>query len=161
MAKSNFERMIDLADEVFAAHNDPAQLEVDESVMERLEQIHPSTLSDHVVGDGPVVWILLIPTTIELMGKFVNAEITETELLNQTPIGVKYEALYLCSALVLPEYRRQGLATQVGTAAIRQIMADHPIKYLFTWNFSREGEMLAQLASENLGLPLLIRTSNK
>ena len=160
MAKSNFERMIDLADEVFAAHNDPAQLEVDESVMERLEQIHPATLSDHIVGDGPVVWILLIPTTIDLMRKFVNQEITETELLDQTPLDVKYEALYLCSALVLPEYRRQGLATQVGTAAIKAICADHPIKYLFTWNFSREGEKLAQLASKNLELALLIRASN-
>ena len=152
--------MIELADEVFAAHNDPAQLDVDEAVMERLERIHPATLSEHIVGNGPVVWILLVPTTIDLMSRFVNQEITETELLDQTPLGIKYEALYLCSALVLPEYRRQGLATQVGTAAIKEICADHPIKYLFTWNFSREGEMLAQLASENLGLPLLIRPSN-
>ena len=37
--KSNFERMIDLAGEVFAAHNDPTQLDVDEDVIEKLEQV--------------------------------------------------------------------------------------------------------------------------
>ena len=157
MAASNFERMIALADEVFSAHNDPAQLEVDEAVMERLERIHPATLSEHVVGNGPVVWILLIPTTTELMNKFVAEDISETELLNQTPLGIKYEALYLCSALVLPEYRRQGLATKVGTEAINSIRKDHPIKYLFTWNFSKEGADLSELASKTLGLPLLKR----
>ena len=157
MAASNFERMIALADEVFSAHNDPAQLEVDEAVMERLERIHPATLSEHVVGNGPVVWILLIPTTTELMNKFVAEDISETELLNQTPLGIKYEALYLCSALVLPEYRRQGLATKVGTEAINSIRKDHPIKYLFTWNFSKEGADLSELASETLKLPLLQR----
>jgi GNAT superfamily N-acetyltransferase len=149
--------MIALADEVFAAQNDPAQLEVDEAVMDRLERIHPATLSDHIVGNGPVVWILLIPTTIDLMNKFIAEEISETELLNQTPIDIEYEALYLCSALVLPEYRRQGLATQVGTAAVESICKDHPIKYLFTWNFSKEGANLSELASETLGLPLLKR----
>jgi hypothetical protein len=157
MAKSNLERMIDLADEVFGAHSDPAQLDVDEAVMARLEQIHPATLSEHTAGSGPIVWILLIPTTIDLMERFVAEEITETELLYQTPIGIKYDALYLCSALVLPEYRRLGLAKQAGTKAIKEIMADHPVKYLFTWNFSKEGEMLADLASEDFGLPLLIR----
>ncbi len=157
MAASNLDRMIALADEVFSAHNDPAQLEVDEEVMERLERIHPATLSEHVVGNGPVVWILLIPTTIELMNKFVSEEISETELLDQTPLDIKYEALYLCSALVLPEYRRQGLATQIGTAAIESIRRDHPIKYLFTWNFSKEGADLSELASETLHLPLLKR----
>ncbi len=153
--------MIQLAEDVFSAHNDPAQLDVDEKVMKRLERIHPATLSEHIEGDGPVVWILLIPTTIDLMNKFVAEEISESELLSKTPLDQKYEALYLCSALVLPEWRRKGLATKVGTVAIRQIRADHPIKYLFTWNFSDEGADLAELASKHESLPLLKRPVRK
>lgn len=149
--------MIELADEVFSANNDPAQLDVDEDVMKRLGRIHPATLSEYAVEDGPVVWILLIPTTIDLMNRFVAEEISEKELLDQTPLDIKYEAIYLCSALVLPEYRRKGLATKTGMEAIKQIRADHPIKYLFTWNFSKEGADLAQLASEHESLPLLKR----
>jgi GNAT superfamily N-acetyltransferase len=157
MAQSNFERMIQLATDVFSAHNDPAQLDVDEKVMERLEKIHPATLSEHVEGDGPVVWILLIPTTIDLMSRFIAEEIGETELLNKTPLNVKYEALYLCSALVLPEHRKKGLATKVGMEAIKQIRAEHPIKYLFTWNFTPEGANLAETAAKFEHLPLLKR----
>jgi len=157
MAKSNFERMIDLADEVFSAQNDPAQLQVDEDVMKRLQSLHSATLSDHEEGDGPVVWILLIPTTVDLMKRFVAEEISETELLNQTPLNIKYNALYLCSALVLPEWRKKGLATKVGQEAIRQIRADNPIQYLFTWNFSKEGANLAEMAAAYEKLPLLKR----
>ena len=157
MALSNFEKMIQLAGEVFSAHNDPAQLDVDEQVMDRLQQIHPATLSEFIDGDGPVVWILLIPTTVDLMNQFVAEEISETELLNKTPLYQKYEALYLCSALVLPEFRRKGLATQVGVEAISRIRADHPIRFLFTWNFSHEGALLAEQAAKSENLPLLKR----
>ena len=154
---SNFERMIQLAGEVFAVQNDPDQLDVDEEVMEKLHRLHPATLSEHVEGDGPVVWILLIPTTVDLMNRFVKAEISETELLDKTPLNAKYEALYLCSALVLPEFRNKGLATKVGFEAIHQIRADHPIKYLFTWSFSTEGAELAKKAAKMGGLKLLER----
>ena len=63
--------MIRLAGEVFSARTDPDQLDVDEAVIERLQSLHPATLSEHVEGDGPVVWILLIPTTRETMDLFL------------------------------------------------------------------------------------------
>jgi hypothetical protein len=154
---NNFERMIQLAGEVFAAHNDPTQLDVDEEVMKKLQRLHPATLSDYEEGGGPVVWILLIPTTIDLMHRFVKGEISETELLNNTPLDIPYHALYLCSALVLPEYRHKGLATKVGLEAIQHIRNDHPIEYLFTWSFSKEGADLARLAANMEGLKLLER----
>jgi hypothetical protein len=157
MPKTNFERMIELAEEVFSAHNDPAQLDVNQEVITQLERIHPATLSEHTDGDGPVVWILLIPTTTALMNQFINAEISETDLLNNTPLNEKYDALYLCSALVLPEYRRKGLAKQIALEAIQHIRADHPIQTLFTWNFSKEGALLAESLAKQEALPLLNR----
>ena len=157
MASNNFERMIQLAAEVFDAHNDSEQLDVNEAVIERLKRLHPATLSEHIEGDGPVVWILLIPTTKKLMQIFLDEKISESELLNRTPLKAKYESLYLCSALVLPEYRRNGLAKQVALGAITQIRRDHPVQMLFAWNFSKEGAMLATRISEQSGLPLLIR----
>ncbi len=157
MPKTNFERMIELAEEVFSAHNDPSQLDVNQEVIAQLERIHPATLSDYTDGDGPVVWILLIPTTTALMNQFIKAEISETELLNNTPLNEKYDALYLCSALVLPEYRRKGLAKKIALEAIQQIRADHPIQALFTWNFSKEGALLAESIAKHEALPLLNR----
>ena len=78
--KSNYERLIELADEVFAVRQDPEQLDVDETVIEKLQSIHPATLSDKDFGEGPVLWILLIPTTAALMNRFLNHEINEREL---------------------------------------------------------------------------------
>jgi hypothetical protein len=153
----NYERMLRLADEFFSVKNDPSQLNVTPGVMEKLKRIHPATLSDHGTADGPVVWILLIPTTGGLMRRFLGKEIDEPALLDLTPVPGMYEALYLCSALVLPEYRRQGLALKVAVEAVGSIRRDHPIATLFYWGFSDEGKALAEALSKATGLPLLAR----
>jgi hypothetical protein len=105
MSKSNFERMIQLSDEVFSSRTDPDQLNVNEKVMEHLQLIHPDTISEYDDGNGPVCWILCIPTTLQLMNQFVNKEISESELYELTPLNSKYEAIYMCSALLLEEFR--------------------------------------------------------
>lgn len=151
------ERMLQLVGDFFDVKNDPEQLSVTEEVMEKLKKIHPSTISEYNEGDGPIVWILLIPTTEAVMNRFLKKEISETQLLNETKPGVKYEAIYLCSASVLPEYRRKGLAKQVGNKAIHEIMKDHPIKALYYWAFSPEGQALAEKAAKELKLPLYKR----
>ena len=154
---TNFERMIQLATEVFDAYNDAEQLDVNEDVIEQLHKLHPSTVSEFVDGDGPVVWLILIPTTEKLMNEFIDEKISESELLNQTPLNIKYDALYLCSVIVLEEFRRKGLAKKVATEAIKKIREDHPIKKIFTWNFSEEGSLLAESISKHEALPLLKR----
>lgn len=159
MSKSNFERMIELADSVFSSRTDPSQLSVDEQVMARLAQIHPLTLSEYDDGSGPVVWILVIPTTSSLMELFIAKDISEKELYDQTPIGVEYDAIYLCSAMVLEEYRNKGIAKQLTIDAIENIRKDYPIKTLFVWPFSKEGESLAEKVSQLTGLPLRKRIS--
>jgi hypothetical protein len=136
---------------------DPDQLNVTDDVMEKLKKIHPSTMSEYNEGDGPIVWILLIPTTEAIMNRFLKKEISETQLLDETKPGEKYDAIYLCSASVLPEYRRKGLAQKVGSEAIHEIMKDHKIKALFYWSFSPGGQALAEKAAKDLNLPLYKR----
>jgi hypothetical protein len=77
MPISNFERLIELADEVFAVKSDPTQLDVNQKVLERLHKIHPYTISEYNEGNGPVAWVLLIPTTLDLMNRFLGTEISE------------------------------------------------------------------------------------
>ena len=154
MAKSNLERMIKMAEDVFDVRNDPNQLSVNEKVIKRLHEIHPATVSEFDDGKGPAVWILLFPTTTELMNKFLANKINEQELFDQTPLKSKYEALYLCSAMVLPEYRRKGIAKRLTLKAIETIRKDHPLKSLFVWAFSKEGEALAEDIAKETKLPL-------
>ena len=157
MALSNYERIIQLSDEVFSSRTDPDQLNVDEKVMEHLQLIHPDTLSEYDDGNGPVCWILCIPTTLDLMNQFINKEISERELYELTPLNTKYEAIYMCSALLLEEFRGKGIAQNLAVQAIENIKRDHNIKALFFWAFSKEGEKLAEKLSGLMGLPLYRR----
>lgn len=154
MAVSNFERMIQLADEVFATKNDPNQLDINEEVLDQLRKIHPATVSEYDEGSGPAAWILLIPTTFELMKQFIEGSISEKELFEMTPLNTKYEALYLCSAMVLEEYRRKGIAKRLTLTAVEAIRKDHPIKSLFVWTFTNEGLWGAEALARLTSLPL-------
>jgi len=152
--------MIQLAEDVFAVKNDPDQIDVDQSVIERLQRIHPATVSEYDDGNGPVAWVLLIPTTLDLMNRFLEKKISEKELFDLTPLDSKYEALYLCSALVLKEYRRQGIAKRLALKAIESIRKDHPLKALFSWAFSKEGDLGSEALARFLALPLYKRVDS-
>lgn len=154
MPLSNFERMIQLAEDVFSVRSDANQLSVNENVLKRLQRLHPSTVSEYDDGKGPVAWILMFPTTIELMNQFLQGEISEKELFKQTPLNATYEAIYLCSAMVLEEYRGKGIAKKLTLQAIESIRKDHPIKFLFVWPFSKEGDFLSEKLALETGLPL-------
>lgn len=157
MSDSNFERMIQLAEEVFNHKTDPDQLNVNDDVLERLHRIHPATVSEYDDGNGPVAWIILIPTTLDLMNRFLDAKVSEKELFELTPLDTTYEALYLCSAMVLEEYRRQGIAKNLTMNAIESMSKDHPLKALFVWAFTNEGDQSAEALAKLVGLPLYKR----
>lgn len=151
---SNYERLLQLAEDAFAMRSDPAQLQVDENVLQHLRQLHPATVMEESDANGPIAWVLLIPTTLELMQAFVSGRITEQQLYDRTPLGGNYTALYLCSGLVLPEHQRKGLATRMTLKAIDHMRKDHPIEALFVWTFSDAGRASAQSISKAAVLPL-------
>ena len=153
----NVERMIQLADSFFDAKNDPDQLSVTDADRERLLRLHPATMAEERDDDGPVAWLLLLPSTVALMEEFLAGRIGERQLLRDTPLEATYETVYLCSALVLEEYRGKGIARRLALASIRAIQRDHPIAALFTWPFSPEGDSLAASIAKELNLDLRVR----
>jgi ribosomal protein S18 acetylase RimI-like enzyme len=161
MSQENFLRMMKLAEEFFDTRTDPTQISVDQKVMDRLKRIHPFTMIEKRTRKGPVAWVLIIPTTQKLMKQFIKSEINERELLRKTPLHIKYDAIYLCSALVLPEYRRKGIAKRLMVKAIKSIRKDHPINAIFHWAFSTEGRKLAVSVTKACNLPLYKRTEVK
>ncbi len=160
MSPGSIGRMIDLANESFRPQEDPSQLRVTEEIRERLLRMHPATLAEESDEGGPVAWVLVIPTTGALLHRFVQRQISEKELFEQSPEGVMYDALYLCSALVLPEYRRKGIALRLITGTVAAIRRDHPIAELGYWPFSPAGKALAWAIADSTGLPLLERNED-
>jgi len=149
--------MIKLAEEFFDTKNDPAQITITPSAVDKLKKIHPNTLAEKRDRNGPIAWFIVIPTTTVLMKSFIKKKISEQDLLDLTPPGRRYEALYLCSALVLPEFRGRGVARSLISKTIKSIQKQHPIRCLFYWAFSAEGERLAARIAEEFDLPLYAR----
>jgi len=156
----NYRRMIELVTEFFDAKNDPDQLDVTEDVILHLKNLHPATLSEVAEGDGPIVWILLIPTVRNIMERFIAGMISEKQLLYETPVGVNYDSVYLCSASVLPEYRHKGLAKKATIDAINDIRKDNSITTLFYWPFGEEGRGLARSIAHAVNVPLFERSGH-
>ena len=159
MADSNFERMIKMAQEVFDAQNDANQIQVDEDVIHHLIKLHPAAVTELDYSEGPVVWILLIPTTEDIMQDFLQHKINEQDILNKTTPGGNYNAVYLCSAMVLPEHQQSGLATSLTLQAIKEIQQTNSIKCLFYWPFTEAGEKLAEKIAQLSGLVLYKRSN--
>jgi ribosomal protein S18 acetylase RimI-like enzyme len=157
LTEDNYARMIRLAEDVFHVDDDPSQLAIDEEVIERLCRLHPASVQEHATEDGPVAWAVVIPTTRDIMEAFVSGVIGENELLDRTPGSGPFDAVYLCSALVLPEFRRQGLAQTLLFRAVEEIRSQHRIVALFSWGFSLEGDALADRIASRCGLPIMKR----
>jgi len=154
----NLTRMIRLVGEVFDTRNDPSQISVDQKVVARLRKIHPDTMTERHTKNGPIAWMLVFPTTNELMEDFLGGRITENELLKRTPTRAKYDAIYLCSALILPEYRRRGIARRMLFETVKSIRRDFPIRTLFCWPFTSAGRKLAAAVAREAKLPLRLRS---
>lgn len=154
MPLTNLERMIQLADDIFDTKSDPEQLDVNEDVLNRLKELHPGSVSEKANENGPIAWILLIPTTRKLMESFLAGDISEKELFYLTNPGEQFDCIYLCSAMVLSEFRKQGITTNLTTAAIKNISKTHKIEALFVWAFSEEGKLSAHKIANKLNLPL-------
>jgi hypothetical protein len=160
MPRKNFLRMMQLAEEFFGTRTDPTQISVDQKVRNKLKKIHPCTMTEKQTREGPIAWILIIPTTQKLMKQFIKNEINERELLKKTPLHIKYDAIYLCSALVLPEYRKKGIAKRLMCKAIKSIKREHPIDALFYWAFSTKGKKLAHSVAGKCKISLYKRSDD-
>lgn len=57
--KKNLVRMLDMVEEVFKLNGDPDQLDVDDEVRKKLEELHSATLSERATEDGPYAWLLI------------------------------------------------------------------------------------------------------
>jgi hypothetical protein len=153
----NLIRLLNLVDEVFKNRNDSTQIAFSEEDMEKMQSLHAACLQEAANTDGPISWVSVFPTSLELMNQFVIGEINERELFDSTNEHTLQQAIYLCSAIVLPEFRRADIAFDLSVKAIHAMQQDGQIEAAFVWPFSHEGEALAQKVASSCGLPLTLK----
>jgi glycogen synthase len=91
------------------------------------------------------------------MNQFLANQISEKQLLKNTPLDVAYNALYLCSVTTLPEASGKGKTFQLCMQTIHEMMQTHVLQYLFVWPFTKAGEALANKIAHASHLKLLIK----
>jgi len=152
--QKNLARMIALAEQHFDARTDPRQIAFTEEDMKYMQTLHPACINEISNDEGPICWVTIIPTSLSNMHRFLLGEFAENELLQNTTSSTPFEAIYLCSALTLPEFRNQKITFNASISAIEQIVSTHEVKALFTWPFSEEGLQLCEKIAQHFHLPL-------
>jgi hypothetical protein len=153
----NLKRLLTLVDEVFETRNDPTQIGFSEDDMIKMESLNEACLQEASNDEGPIAWVSVIPTSLVLMNQFTLGHITERQLFDATNSQTPPESVYLCSAIVLPEFRRTGVAIDLSVQAIQAMQRDNPIVAAFVWPFSDEGEALATKIAAKCSIPLHLR----
>lgn len=158
--KPNLLKLLELVDHVFQTRNDPSQIGFTESDMAKMNNLHVECLQEAENEDGPIAWVAVIPTSLDLMNEFIIKTITERELFDRTTMETPKEAVYLCSAIVLPDFRRKGIALQLSLEAIHAMQQHWSLSAVFVWPFSDEGKVLAHKIADECGLTLYTRSHN-
>ncbi len=147
-----------IAERIYGTASDPQMIAVKPESVEKLNNLGSKWFFYELDQNSrPISWIVVLPTQIELMKKFLGKEISEQQLLDQTKSEKHYKALYLCSAITIPEYRRQGLAFNLLTQAIRHYQGKHHTEQFFSWPLSPEGSALVYRLQKDLNLTIQVR----
>jgi len=100
---------------------------------------------------------LVIPSNKKLMIDFLTNKINETQLIKSNLKNVNllnFQTLYLCAAIILPEYRNQGYAKKGVLKSINYYKKSNKNIVLFSWSYSKSGNQLLQAISNTVKLPL-------
>jgi len=146
-------KILELAEETFNTGDDPDQAPVSRASMDKLTALHPKSISYRLDGDKPIGFTTILPTTKDLMRRFLDGEINEKELFNLSQKQDKYSALYLMSAVVKPEHRKRGLAFEMALEGLDSIGVSLDTD-LFCWPFTDEGRALADRVAKHFGLAM-------
>ena len=156
MDEKILKKMMTTAERFFGTLNDPEQMQITKDSFYKLQKLHPKTLIYRLENGEPVSWAIILPTQTELMDKFLRGEINEQKLLDMTKQQKTYEALYLCSAFTIPEFRRKGYIIEMMKEAINAIPHTDDVK-LFAWPYSEEGKLLVEKLVRILGTKIQLK----
>jgi ribosomal protein S18 acetylase RimI-like enzyme len=158
--KKTFDEINELVVETFGIDVDPEQLPPTPEVWQKLLEMNKNSIVVKRTDDGELIGsVCVVPTNEELMQKFIDAEITEKQLFEMTPLQKNYETIYVCAAIIKPEYRKQGWATKMLTESIVGVENGKEAQ-LFCWTVSPEGEKLVSALERKLDRKIIDRSKS-
>lgn len=156
MDEQILDKILEINEEFFKTNNDPTQISSSRENFYKLQKLSPKTFVYKLNQGVPISWVFIIPTSKDLMNKFLDKQINERELLDLTTPQNLYESVYLCAAFTLPEYRRKGYIVEMFKEAIEGIPLIQNFQ-LFAWSFSKEGEKIIEKLEFIFGKKILLK----
>jgi len=151
------QKMDKITEQIFGTEKDPDQIPINRESGEKLEKLTPHWIKYALDDKGePIAWSIVVPTSLEMMNKFLRGGITEKELLDLTKPQDMYEALYLCAIVTVPEHQRKGYALKLTIESINSIPHVENVK-LFVWPYSTEGAKFIEKLSKSLKINILLK----
>jgi len=143
----------------FKTENDSEQAKITEKRRDWFMREFPEAANVIKVDDKIIGSTLVLPCTLRLMNLFISKNINEEQLFQELERTASYsniETIYFCSAIIVPEFRRKGLATQAVEKSIKKMLSKtkNKVKTIFYWGYSNEGSALAGKIAKDLGLEL-------
>lgn len=156
MDQETIGKIREMSERYFGTANDPNQMQVSEWTVGRLNGLHPLTLHARIGNGEPISWTVAIPTSKEAAERFLRGEISERELADTASPSDRYEALYLCMAFTVPEYRGRGYATELFLEALAGMPLEED-SLIYAWIWSEEGERLVKRLEAETGKKIRVR----
>ncbi|MBI4145082.1 hypothetical protein HY493_02645 [Candidatus Woesearchaeota archaeon] len=147
-----------LSERTFKTAHDAAQMRVADEKTRWIFLHRPET--DNVIKmDGKVIgFTFIVLTNTRIMRDFLSGKISEEDIFTLSKQVTKrtFTAIYLCASVILPEFRRKGLALRGFVKQIRNVTGTKK-PALFYWGYSKEGALLAEKVAKESGLPVHAR----
>ena len=151
------DEMMRVAESIFGTRNDPNQMPITMDSWNKLQKLNENCVLYEEENGKLISWGVVVPTTKDIVNDFLADKITERELLEKTLPDQNYSALYLCSAITIPEFRKQGHAKKLTLEAIARIPLTTDAT-LFAWPFTEDGKLALQKINSELNKKILIKT---
>ncbi len=148
---------IRVAEDAFETSASLDQIPATQETFNKLKSLDPNSILYDVSPENKLrAWVVVVPTSKDLMNKFLSKEIGERGVLDMSVPGNEYSSVYLCAAVTLPEYRRQGIANTLIKEAVSRMPLSQDCEF-FGWPTSVEGEMLVKKLEEETGKIIHLR----
>ena len=139
----------------FQTESDPTQIPASSETYRRLLSIDSHCIAIRADKNDKIVsYAAVLPTTNELMTKFLKHEINEREMFNATTSSLVPESLYLMAIAVAKEYRGKGDVFGMMKEIIDHFKKLNQKINVFVWEFSEEGERFVSILEKRYGLSI-------
>ena len=150
-----------LAEQYFEMERDPNQIP---ATMENVRWINkniPQCVNVIKYNNDIIGFTFIVPANKNLMRKFLSGKISENEMFEEVKRSITYEnfeTIYLCSAFIKQEYRRNCLALEGFVKSVKKLMEKTKIRpILFYWEYTSEGGKMCRKVAERLNLEAKVR----